>query len=188
MNATRKQFAARPRTKRAALRVAALFLLASLLAPAAPAQKAGASPAAKRAAAQKALEEGERLFNKAVEEDEKEASELSDEEQAKLVQDAFSNWEKAGRLFHELGDKKSEAKALGYLGYAFSNLASADNKAAGEKALAYLNEALALVRATADKGAEADLLGVISDTYYNLGDKKKSEEYQQQSDRLRKKP
>ncbi|MEP0776317.1 tetratricopeptide repeat protein [Microcoleus sp. ZQ-A2] len=111
-------------------------------------------------AAQQVLQEGIQLFQRGT---------------AESLRQAIPKFERAAILYHQAGNKRSEALSLGYIGYIYNSLGEK------QKALELFNQALPLFRAVGDRGVEASTLNGIGSVYDSLGEKQKALEYYNQA-------
>ncbi|WP_235595796.1 CHAT domain-containing protein [Mastigocoleus testarum] len=113
-----------------------------------------------RAAAEKAFEEGLKLYRQGT---------------AESLRQAIKKWEEALSLFRRVDDKKREAVTLTGIGRIYSDLGEK------QKALEFYNQALPLGRAVGDKRGEAVTLNNIGRIYSDLGEKQKALEFYNQA-------
>ncbi|MBD2606430.1 CHAT domain-containing protein [Scytonema hofmannii FACHB-248] len=101
------------------------------------AQQQPKSQQATSAAAERAYDEGFKLYQQGT---------------AESLRQAIGKWEEALKLYRQIDDKKSEAITFLFIGKVYSDLGEK------QKALSYYNQALPLSRQVGDKGGEADTL------------------------------
>ncbi|MEG4208787.1 tetratricopeptide repeat protein [Microcoleus sp. S13_B4] len=124
-------------------------------------QQSGENPAA---AAERALTEGEQLYQQGT---------------AESLRKAIAKWEEALKLYREAGDRSGEATTLHNIGAVYSKLGEK------QKALEYYSQSLPLTRAVGDRPGEATTLNNIGAVYSDLGEQQKALEYYSQSLPLR---
>ncbi|MEL6459450.1 MAG: tetratricopeptide repeat protein [Cyanobacteria bacterium J06621_15] len=113
-----------------------------------------------RAAANKAFEEGLKLYEQGT---------------IESLRQAIKKWEETLSLFHRVNDKGGEAIALLGIGRIYSDLGEK------QKALQFYNQALPLFRAVGDRQGEAFMLNNIGRVYDALGEKQKALEFYNQA-------
>ncbi len=127
-------------------------------------QPASTSQNATRTAAEKAFQEGLKLYKQGT---------------AESLRQAIAKWEEALPLFRAVGDRRSESVTLNNIGLVYSDLGQK------QKALEFYNQSLPLRREVGDKTGEAVTLNNIGAVYSNLGEKQKALEFYNQSLPLR---
>jgi CHAT domain-containing protein/Flp pilus assembly protein TadD len=123
-------------------------------------QPATSQQDATREAAEQAFQEGVQLYQQGT---------------AESLQQAITKFEEALPLYRAVGDSRSEAFTLGYIGYIYDALGEK------QKALEFYNQSLPLSHATGDKAGEAVTLNNIGKVYSDLGQKQKALEFYNQS-------
>ena len=121
---------------------------------------AGAPQEDRRAAAEKAFQEGQQLRAQGT---------------AESLRKAIEKYQEAFQLWHDVGDGKQEANALNSTGKVYADLGET------QKALDYYNQALRLFRAVGDDDGEAASLNNIGSLYDSLGEKQKALDYYNQA-------
>jgi CHAT domain-containing protein/tetratricopeptide (TPR) repeat protein len=117
-------------------------------------------PDATSAAAEKAFDEGMRLYTQ--------GDKIS-------LQQAIVKFKEAVKLWQQVGYRVVEAGTLSIIGRVYAQLG--DN----QQALTYYNQALPLMRAVGDRGGEATNLSNIGAVYSDLGDKQQALRYLNQA-------
>src|SRR6476469_1863141 len=120
-------------------------------------QQGGGNPAA---AAERALTEGEQLYQQGT---------------AESLRKAIVKFEEALKLYREAGDRSLEALTLNNIATVYSALGEK------QKALGYYSQSLPLIRAVGDRSGEARILNNIGGVYSKLGEIQKALEYYSQS-------
>lgn len=123
-------------------------------------QPAGGGQEETKAAAQKAYEEGEQLYQQGTTESKRQA---------------IAKYEEALLLYQAIGDKVWEAVTLNNIGLAHSKLGEQ------QKALGYFSRSLQLSSALGHKEGEAITLHNIGDVHSDLGEEQKALEFYNQS-------
>lgn len=103
-----------------------------------------------------------------------EAEQLFQQSTAESLKQAITKFSEAVKLYQEIGETRSEAAAIGYIGYIYSLLGEK------QKALEFHNQALLLRIKIGDKRGQAITLNHIGSIYDDLGEKQKAlESYNQ---------
>ncbi|WP_199320190.1 tetratricopeptide repeat protein, partial [Leptolyngbya sp. FACHB-261] len=118
----------------------------------------------RRAAAQRAFAEGQRLRQQGT---------------AEALRQAIVKYEEALLLWRAVGDRSGEAATLNSIGLVYDSLGDK------QQALSYYNQALPLRRAVGDRSGEATTLNNIGLVYDSLGDKQQALSYYNQALPLR---